>query len=60
MNKFQAGDVIVIARGRRYTRNDKTIEMIKATMTPVENFSLGTVPSVELFVLQKTWNVAIK
>ncbi len=60
MNKFETGDVIVIARGRRYIRNDKTIQTITATMTPAQKFSLGNVPSAEVFVLQKAWNVAIE
>jgi hypothetical protein len=53
MNKLEIGDVIVIARGRRYFRNDKIIEEIKKVMPPTKTFYLGSVPSAEAFVLEK-------
>jgi hypothetical protein len=52
-NKLEVGDVIVIARGRRYFNNDKVIEEIKKAMPPTKIFYLGSIPSAEVFVLEK-------
>lgn len=52
-NKLETGDVVVIARGRRYFSNDKIISELKKTIPPTKTFFLGTVPSAEVFVLEK-------
>lgn len=59
-NKLEMGDVVVLARGRRYLSNDKIISGLKSAMQPTKTFFLGTVPSAEVFVLEKKGEEVVK
>lgn len=48
-----AGDIIVVARGRRYFSNDALITRLEATSQPVVNLSLGVVPSTRIYLLDE-------
>lgn len=50
-NQLEEGDVVILARGRRYSSNDKIISGLKSAMTPAKTFSLDAIPSAEVFVL---------
>ena len=47
------GDVIVVARGRRYFSNDALISKLGATSQPVVELALGGVPSTRIYVLDE-------
>jgi predicted membrane-bound dolichyl-phosphate-mannose-protein mannosyltransferase len=46
-----AGDIIILARGRRYLTNDALIASLEKRLVPTATVSLGEVPSVQIFVL---------
>jgi Dolichyl-phosphate-mannose-protein mannosyltransferase len=53
LQKLTTGDIIVIARGRRYFSNDAIITKLEAAGQPVVNLSLGGVPSTRIFLLDE-------
>jgi hypothetical protein len=48
---MQAGDVVVVARGRRYFSNDELTSSLRATSKPSATVSLGRAPSAQIYVL---------
>jgi hypothetical protein len=54
MKEAGAGDIIILARGRRYLTNDAFISSLEKRLAPAVNVSLGEVPSVKIFVLDRT------
>jgi len=54
MQAFEAGDFIVVARGRRYFSNDNLVKSLQKAAVPVVNLSLGGVPSVTIYELDQT------
>jgi hypothetical protein len=60
MRQFAEGDLIIVARGRRYFSNDALIERLQERSAPVASVSLGGVPSIRIFVLDKVSLTAIQ
>jgi hypothetical protein len=48
---FRPGDVVVVARGRRYFSNDELTSRLAATSQPAAVLSLGSVPSARVYAL---------
>jgi predicted membrane-bound dolichyl-phosphate-mannose-protein mannosyltransferase len=46
-----AGDVIIVARGRRYFSNDVLLTKLNGAVPPVAEFTLGGVPSAHIYLL---------
>ncbi len=53
LKQLEEKDFIIIARGRRYFSNDPLINSLHHLSAPVSRFSLGQVPSAELYQLDK-------
>jgi hypothetical protein len=53
LQELTTGDIIVVARGRRYFSNDALIAKLETTTQPVVNLSLGAVPSTRIYVLDE-------
>jgi hypothetical protein len=53
MKNLTIGDIIVVARGRRYFSNDALITKLEAASQPVVNLSLGDVPSTRIYLLDE-------
>jgi predicted membrane-bound dolichyl-phosphate-mannose-protein mannosyltransferase len=53
MKAMGAGDVVIVARGRRYLTNDAFISALETRLAPAATVSLGEVQSVKIFVLDK-------
>jgi hypothetical protein len=53
LQNLTAGDIIVVARGRRYFSNDTLITKLETMSQPVANLSLGVVPSARIYVLDE-------
>jgi hypothetical protein len=51
LREFQAGDIIVVARGRRYFSNDELTARLASASQPADAISLGGVPSARVYVL---------
>jgi hypothetical protein len=51
VREMQPGDVVVVARGRRYFSNDELTAALRETSKPSATVSLGHVPSAEVYVL---------
>ncbi|HJQ31183.1 MAG TPA: glycosyltransferase family 39 protein [Pyrinomonadaceae bacterium] len=51
LGEFRPGDVIVVARGRRYFSNDELTSRLAAASQPTDAVSLGGVPSARIYVL---------
>lgn len=51
--EFDLGDVIIVARGRRYFSNDAVVSMLKTEGQPAAEIKLGEVPSVRIYVLDE-------
>jgi hypothetical protein len=51
VKEMREGDVIVVARGRRYFSNDELTASLRQTSKPKAMVSLGRVPSAEIYVL---------
>ncbi len=47
------GDIIIVARGRRYFSNDALVKRLEETARPVATLSLGETPSARIFVLDR-------
>jgi predicted membrane-bound dolichyl-phosphate-mannose-protein mannosyltransferase len=54
------GDVVIVARGRRYFSNDALVKRLEATSRPAAALSLGGVPAAQVFVLDEAALAAIK
>jgi hypothetical protein len=50
---LSVGDVIVVARGRRYFSNDALVKRLEAASRPAAIVSLGNTPSERIFVLDE-------
>lgn len=53
MKKVGAGDVIIVARGRRYFSNDALVNKLLANGDPVATFRLGEISSAQLYRLDE-------
>ncbi len=53
ISHLSVGDFVVIARGRRYFSNDPIIASLHQTSLPAFQLSLGSVPSAEVYLLDK-------
>lgn len=53
LQKLTTGDIIVVARGRRYFSNDALVSKLETSSQPVVNLSLGVVPSTRIYVLDE-------
>jgi Dolichyl-phosphate-mannose-protein mannosyltransferase len=51
LREFRAGDVIVVARGRRYFSNEEITARLDAASQPAATVSLGDVPSARVYAL---------
>jgi hypothetical protein len=51
VREMREGDVVVVARGRRYFSNDELTAALRRTSKPKATISLGRVPSAEIYVL---------
>jgi hypothetical protein len=51
MKQFEAGDFVIVARGRRYFSNEAYVARLEETSKPVANISLGGIPAIRLYVL---------
>lgn len=53
VKQLTEGDVIIVARGRRYFSNDQLTTRLQQTATPAIDFALGTVPSASIYILDR-------
>jgi hypothetical protein len=60
MSQFVEGDLIIVARGRRYFSNDALVERLQDGSAPAASVSLSGVPSIRIFVLEKASLAAIQ
>jgi hypothetical protein len=51
LREFRPGDMVVVARGRRYFSNDVLTTRLEAASQPAANISLGRVPSAKVYAL---------
>ncbi|MFL6336249.1 MAG: ArnT family glycosyltransferase [Pyrinomonadaceae bacterium] len=51
LREFRPGDLVVVARGRRYFSNDELTSRLAAASRPVADISLGRVPSARVYAL---------
>lgn len=51
LSEFRTGDVIVVARGRRYFSNDELTSRLAAASQPSAEIRLGAVPSARVYAL---------
>ena len=51
LEELQAGDCIVVVRGRRYFSNDELTSRLSAASQPSATIALGEVPSARIYVL---------
>lgn len=51
LREFAAGDLVVVARGRRYFSNDELTTRLEAASKPAADLSLGRVPSARVYAL---------
>jgi hypothetical protein len=49
--QFEAGDFVIVARGRRYFSNEAYVARLAETSEPVASISLGGIPAIRLYVL---------
>lgn len=55
LKQLMPGDVVIVARGRRYFSNDGVISSLASTARPPEfQMFLGSVPSVDVYFLNET------
>jgi hypothetical protein len=57
--QMKVGDFLIFARGRRYFSNDALLTMVQQE-TPDLRFSLGEVPSVDVFILNENTLAMLK
>jgi hypothetical protein len=53
LRELASGDLIVVARGRRYFSNDALVSKLGATVQPVAELSLAGVPSTRIYQLDE-------
>jgi hypothetical protein len=53
MKQFEAGDFVIVARGRRYFSNEAYVARLQETSEPIASISLGDTPAIRLFVLNE-------
>jgi hypothetical protein len=51
LREFRPGDIVVVARGRRYHSNDELTSRLGAASQPAASIALGHVPSALVYVL---------
>jgi hypothetical protein len=51
MKQFEEGDVVIVARGRRYFSNEAYVARLEQSGEPVANVSHGGIPAIRIFVL---------
>jgi len=51
LREFRPGDIVVVARGRRYFSNDELTARLEAASKPAADISLGRVPSARVYAL---------
>jgi hypothetical protein len=51
LREFRPGDVLVVARGRRYFSNDELTARLEAASKPAADIALGRVPSARVYEL---------
>jgi hypothetical protein len=51
LREFRPGDVVVVARGRRYFSNDELTSRLEAASQPAADIYLGRVPSARVYTL---------
>lgn len=54
LGALAVGDVVVVARGRRYFSNDRVTSRLQAGATPAADIKLGETPSARVYVLDTT------
>jgi hypothetical protein len=59
MREMRAGDIIIVARGRRYLTNDAFTASVEKNLAPAAQVSLGAVPSIKIFVLERGLDEAV-
>jgi predicted membrane-bound dolichyl-phosphate-mannose-protein mannosyltransferase len=50
---LSVGDIVIVARGRRYFSNDALVKRLEAASRPAAAVSLGSTPSARIFVLDE-------
>jgi hypothetical protein len=53
MRQFEAGDVVIVARGRRYFSNELYVARLEESSEPAAALSLGRVPAVRIYFLDE-------
>jgi hypothetical protein len=53
LRAFQPGDIVIVARGRRYFSNDAVTKALAESSLPVANVPLGQVPSAKIYILDE-------
>jgi hypothetical protein len=51
LREFRPGDIVVVARGRRYFSNDELTARLETASKPAADISLGRVPSARVYAL---------
>ncbi len=51
VREMREGDLVVVARGRRYFSNDELTSSLRETSKPMGSVSLGRVPSADIYLL---------
>ena len=59
IRELASGDIIIVARGRRYFSNDALIAKLGVTSQPVSELSLAGVPSTRIYQLDENALLAI-
>jgi 4-amino-4-deoxy-L-arabinose transferase-like glycosyltransferase len=58
-DELAPGDIVIVARGRRYFSNDAFLQKLEAAVRPFAEVSLGDVPAARLFRLDEASHGAI-
>ncbi|MGI9107600.1 MAG: glycosyltransferase family 39 protein [Pyrinomonadaceae bacterium] len=53
LQRLSAGDIVIVARGRRYFSNDALVTKLKTVSEPGGRLSLGVVPSLLIYTLDE-------
>lgn len=53
MTQMKAGDLIIVARGRRYFSNDALLSQLQTAGAPIATISLGRVPALSVYELNE-------
>jgi hypothetical protein len=57
---FGAGDVVLVARGRRYFSNDAITRGLPARLRPLAEVNLGRVPAAQVFLLDEPGSAYVR